>query len=89
MVTMATERSQRPLPVKGFLINQGLTITDLARRIGASREHVVRALNRREPLTRDLALAVAVDLGLGVDEVALLLGPPSTWARGRSRAPGS
>lgn len=74
---------QRPLPVRGHLVNQGLTVTDLAARLGITRQHLASVLNGKVPLTRELASAIARDLGLGLDEAGLLLGSPSTWSAGR------
>lgn len=77
-----TERTL-PLPVKGHLVNQGDTIQGLAERVHVSHQHLCGVLNRKAPLTRNLALAIAAELGLTLDEAALLLGPAATWTPGR------
>ena len=73
----------RPLALKAHLVSRGMTMSDFARRLGLSRQHVTEVLNRTHPLTRDFALAAARELNLSLDEAALLLGPPASWTQGR------
>jgi hypothetical protein len=74
---------RRPLPLRGFLVNQGLTITELAERVGYAPETLIRVIGRQKPLSRDLALAIATELSLDLDQAQLLLGPPGEWVPGR------
>lgn len=72
-----------PLLVRGHLVNRGISVTDLAARLGLTRQHVASVLNGKVPLTQGVASAIARELDLGLEEAALLLGPPSTWTPGR------
>lgn len=72
-----------PLPIKGHLANRGITHSELAKRLGMSRPYVCEVINRRRPVSRTFALAVAQELDLALDEVSVLLGQPSSWGRGR------
>lgn len=82
-----THDRRRPLPLRGFLANQGLTITELAKRVGYAPETLIRVIGRQQPLSRDLALAIATELGLDLDQAHLLLGPPGSWVHGRRGKP--
>lgn len=75
--------NQRPLLVRGYLVNHGLTVTDLAAALGLTRSHVAAVLNGKVPLTREVASAIARELGLGLEEASVLLGPPASWSPGR------
>lgn len=71
--------SSKPLPMRGYLMNEGITVTELAQVLGLTRTHVTQVLRRTAPLTERLALRMATILGLGPDEVEELLGPSSEW----------
>lgn len=73
----------RPLPLRGHLVNQGITLQDFADSVGRSPSYVSRVLHGKRPVSRDFAVDAADRLGLSLDEAALLLGPRETWGRGR------
>lgn len=85
--SMNYTNTRRPLLVRGHLVNRGVTITDLASRLGLTRTHVASVVSGRAPLTAEVARAIAQELGLGLEEAALLLGPPASWSPGRHPHP--
>lgn len=72
----------RPLPLKAHLVGRGIAQAAFADRIGISSTRLCSMLNRKLPITKRVALAVARELGVGLDEASLLVGEPSSWSGG-------